>query len=82
MPKAVRIKIRNKTGENVWFRVSYPGDLPGLFDYQESVVPGDYDQVTSRFRNFGIQDTKTHTHTHTHNRFLSRYLKAVYDWSG
>ena len=45
MPKASRIKIRNKTGKNVWFRVSYPGDLPGLFDYQESVVPGSYDQV-------------------------------------
>ena len=45
MPKAARIKIRNKTGKNVWFRVSYPGDLPGLFDYQESVVPGSYDQV-------------------------------------
>ncbi len=57
MPKAARIKIRNKTGKNVWFRVSYPGDLPGLFDYQESVVPGSYDQV--RYFFFSLAKTST-----------------------
>ena len=40
-----KIKLRNKTKSDVWFRVYYPGDLPGLFDLQESVVPSTYTQV-------------------------------------
>ena len=77
MPKAARIKIRNKTGKNVWFRVSYPGDLPGLFDYQESVVPGSYDQVRVFVRN-----VDNAIDANRNNRSLSRFQKEVLNWNG